>query len=139
MPMKNADHDFMKIISRRVLARIAQERAKDQTYESIAEKCRTVKNHIYDLHKGKKRLTLNMAFRIWEGLGGQLSELLIDVGPEPFWDQLLVMDKEEREVILQLIDLLARKDAPGIQPLKNLIKNLHEEIIGKNPPVNTPK
>lgn len=135
MVKRTPDHYIIDLIADRVLARIDKAKAERQTYERIAEKCGTVKNHIYDLHKRKKRLTLSMAFRCWEGLGGKLSDLLVDLGPDPFWEKILAMVKEDRELVVKLVDLLEdQQRGAGIKSLKHLIDGLHEEKFGNTTP-----
>jgi hypothetical protein len=59
-------HPITESIRAKVLARPKAARDTGETYESIAEKSGTVRNHIWDLYK-EKQITLNMAFKIWEG------------------------------------------------------------------------
>lgn len=133
-----AIHPISELVKNKALMRLDRAKAEGETYESIAGKAGTVKNHIFDLHKRNKRITLSMAFKIWEGLGGKITELVSGLDPDPFWQRLESMTKDQREVILKLIDLLDSEGKTiGVKSLKDNINNLHAEVFNGESPTPT--
>lgn len=128
-------------IQEKVLARLKHAKeVEKRTYEYIGTRAGTSKNHIHDIYKGYCRLTLSMAFRIWEGLGGNVREL-VDSDSEPFLKRLANMPAEKRDVLAKFIDLIdPEKDIPpSVNSLIELVKNLHEERFHENTTSIPPK
>ena len=81
----NNIHRLLNPIRNKILNLIEIKLKEGFTLEQIGEMCDLTKTHISTLRSGKRgaNLTLNVALKIWEGLGNPPETLIIDCNVKP--------------------------------------------------------
>lgn len=121
------------------MQKIIEKREENLSLEKIANLCGISKVQVFDLVKGNKgnNLTLNMAFRVYEGLGGELIELIAGLEPEFPWASIVRMKPEDREVIIEVINRLdTEEDTLEKAIIRTIVKGLPPRLICQRSKVN---
>lgn len=105
-------HPFVEQIRDKILNIISYKIKEGFSLSQIGDLCNLDKVQIHELTSGKRgaNLTLNMAFKVWKGLGGDLIELIADLEPNFPWGRIINMKEVDREVVLEVIDRMDNEE-----------------------------
>jgi hypothetical protein len=131
--MKNPPHKKLSLYLDILRQDIGDALLKGETQESLAEKCSTSGETIGRILGGKrgKNLSVDIALKIWDGLG-ILQERLGQTLPPEFARKVKNLGQDEMDLLMKFVDLLSFKDAvPTVlmAALAGTITALHSEAI----------
>ncbi|MDD3579481.1 MAG: helix-turn-helix transcriptional regulator [Desulfobacca sp.] len=129
-------HRGVELVLKKILAGVEAALQEGETQASLAEKCGITHQQMNRLIRGLRgsNLTLNMAFKIWEGLGHKLEYLF----PGPIPEQLLIKTGDiirgsDAELLNQFIDILHNRHSfcNDFDNLKSVVAATHRQLMAQ--------
>ena len=136
MESKKSVHPKVKSVLERILSAVEVALQQGETQASLAEKCGITHQQMNRLIRGLRgsNLTLNMAFKVWEGLGKSIDHLF----PGPVPEDIMVKTEEiyqspDAEVLKQFVEILYNKRflCEDFDKLRNLVLLTHHHVMAK--------
>jgi len=133
---KKPVHPAVKLVLEQILAAVKVALKQGDTQATLAEKCDITHQQMNRLIRGLRgsNLTLNMAFKIWEGLGKRFDYLF----PGPVPDGLMgktveIYQGSDADLLKQFVEILYNKESfvGDFATFSNLVSVAYNQLRAK--------